>query len=1002
MASYLLRFLIMVKYILRVRCAARRRAILAHWCWFLLLIAAAQLAHAGLEDRQHWNLPSQELSEALIAIGAESEISIIFPSNLTNNLTAPILQGVYSPRQALDILLQGQQLQWQALNARVVAISAQPLNIVTESIFIPTPMSEVLVIGKRITGSRLKRLDYEGSSPVDIISSPELAASGVQTVSDYLKFIPAVSGNSTSTSVSNGSDGTATITLRGLSASNTLVLINGRRTSNSGMAGDSVDLNSIPLVAVERIEVLKDGASAIYGSDAIAGVVNVILKNEFDGIAFEQYFGQTSHHDLKTSNTGFVVGTSTENSNLVMIASHYDQEGIFSRDRDLSANADGRKYGGIDKRSSATPFTRIGLPNDDVVMLQGPNADSSMTSNYRLATDEDLYNFFETTSSVSPSKRSGLYLNAEYFFNNGWFDGKLFDDGVLLTAQTSIVESEASVTFAPYPLFVAYEKDPLVVGANNPYNPFGVELSDLRRRLVELGPRVQYTKDRTLRSNIEIKQQNDNYNWDLGLNWNRTIAHMDFRGVIDLENTANALGDQCASIVGCVALNLFGPPGAITQDQLDYIRAQGESKGHSKMYELLSNFDTSVDNFLPAPIGLAAGVSLRKETAKLDPKRIPSVDELPHINGQRRIWEAYFETTLPLLQYLPGIYHLELELASRYSHYSDFGETNNPKYGIRYRPIKDILIRGTSSHGFRAPSLHQLVGDDLLSFDVLFDPCSQPENIGVLVGCTQLSIEPLRQVATYKGGNRELDPESSTTHTIGFVWTPEVWQNFYFSVDWFSIEQQDIIDARAQYIINQNAKFGKFDDRVVRDGGGNLVSVYASNVNIGEATIEGIDATIKYRLTDTDWGNFVFSINGSNLRHYQQRLDPTSVKKELAGSFADLASEGAGALPEWKFNGGVSWSNKTWELNYNVVFISELDEIIPYTDMPRDINSWTTQNVQVNYTTGRFDNIRLSAGIDNVFDKMPPFAASAFNDNFDQRTYELKGRNWYAQLKYHF
>lgn len=959
----------------------------------LLCSVIAPFVHANLDTKQVWDLPHQDLSKTLIAIGAQSEISIIFPSNLTDGLQATEVVGNLSSRQALDAVLHNTPLTWRAVSSQVVSISRKNNEIdQSKIVFEPATMSELIVVGKQITGSRLKRLDYEGSAPVDIITNPELEASGVQTVSEYLKFIPAVSGNSTSTSVSNGGDGTATITLRGLPASNTLVLINGKRTSNSGMAGDSVDLNSIPIVAVERIEVLKDGASAIYGSDAIAGVVNIILHENYDGLTFEQYFGESSRGDLTTSNTGIVAGTSYGNSDLMLVASHYDQDGIYSRDRVISANADGRNLGGADLRSSATPFTRIGLLNDDVVILSSAQHDPNDVDSYRAATDEDLYNHLSTTSSVSPSKRSSIYASIVHAVATELT--AVFDMGY--------TKSEATVVYAPYPLYTAFESLPVSVGADNPYNPFDAELYDLRRRLVELGPRFQNTTERAKRLSGKLDYQNSSFHWDVGLNWNETEADLHHTGLVNLERVTEALSDQCVITNDCVPLDLFGAPGAITASQIDFIEADIKSEGISSLYEVVGNFDTTIDSVVAAPIALGVGISVRKEAISLLRQKEAHIGLSDAVDGGRSVWDVYAEIIAPLVQYQPGIYQLELEIASRYSHYNDFGSANNPKLGLRYRPVKNLLLRSTHSKGFRAPSLYQMLKEESLSYNVLVDPCTQVENVGVLPACAQQADPTRRQFATYTGGNLNLQPEKATSTTFGVVWTPQNLKDLYFSVDWFSIYQKDIIDARAQFIINQNAYYGLFDDLVDRDAAGNLVAVYAKNLNVGNLRVEGLDASIRYRLLDTKLGNFVFSINGSNLRRYQQQLDTVSKERELAGSFVDQASEGAGALPDWKLNAGFSWSRKNWEFNYNIFYVSSLTETVPFSEVERDIDSWTNQSLQLNYLTGKSKNIRFGFGIDNIFDQMPPFAASAFNDNFDQRTYELKGRNYYAHLKYHF
>ncbi len=977
------------------------RQFLRVWLVFASLLFCLK-AEANLDRELPLNIQSQKLSDALIELGSQAEISIVFPSSLLLDKKSKALDDTLTPRQALDILLKDQAVEWQSFNSRVVSITRKPsVEIDSPPIFnTQKQLSEIVVIGEQVTGSRIKRLDWEGSAPVDIITESEIAARGVQAVSDYLKFIPAVSGNSTSTAVSNGGDGTATITLRGLPAANTLVLLNGRRTANSGAAGASVDLNSIPLVAVERIELLKDGASAIYGSDAIAGVVNIILKREFDGLIIDQYLSQTSRGDLETTNTSIVGGVVTDNASYMFTASHFDQEGIYSRNRKLSENADGRNQGGVDARSSATPFSRISLPSDpddpfddEVVVLRGDSFDPALPTSYRPATVEDRYNYREATSSMSPSTRTSLILSSIH---------GITDHSELVT-YAGITESEATITFAPLPLFTANEDPSISVSPANPFNPFGVEIFDLRRRIVELGPRFKTSNEIAYRFSTLYESNHKDMNWDISLNWNKTDANDLFKGVIDAELAQYALSSDCLSDTDCVPLDLFGPPGSISNDQLDYIRTAERFKGESKTYELSVNADKVIETPLIDAISIAGGVSFRAETAKLEPKGQIGISKPQTTNGRRSIKEAYLETSIPLLRYKPFVFLLELELASRYSHYSDFGSTNNPKMGLRYRPTHDFLIRSTYSEGFRAPSLNQLHQDSRQEFQFLDDPCADADNVGVLLGCTDLADETIRQFLVVTGGNKELVPEQAVSKTAGIVWTPSNLNEFYLSLDWFWIEQSEIIDTRSQYILNQNALLGSFADQVVRENNGNLSRIVASNINVGKLNVRGIDATLRYRIGKVDYGDIVFSINASHIRDYKQQLDSASEVVDLAGTFADVASSGVGAIPKDKINMGLSWSKERWESNYNVFYVDTLQEHIPFSgDLTRSIDRWTTHNFQINYLAGKLKNIRLTAGIDNLLDRLPPFSASAFNDNFDPRTYEIKGRTWYGQVRYQF
>ncbi len=338
------------------------------------------------------------------------------------------------------------------------------------------PMIEELIVrGKQITGSRFKQIDGNSFIPVDVITPTEIRLTGAQTLSQLMRYLPEVSGNSASTSVSNGGNGNASVTLRGLPATNTLVLINGMRTTSNAIDGKSVDLNSIPLAAVDRIEMLKDSGSSIYGSDAIAGVVNVILRKSFDGILLSSFYGASAEGDNQTHRYDLLAGGRLGNVELMAVASHYNQAGFFSRDRAISQSADGRNFGGLDQRSSATPNARI-LLQDSVISLSSDQFDGTSTDHFSAVTDEHLFDYRAYTSSLTPTQRDSFYLS-----------GSLLGlDSLDSTFELSYVKNSTLITYAPMPVFTAFEEIPITLSAANQFNPFSQDITDVRVRLTGL------------------------------------------------------------------------------------------------------------------------------------------------------------------------------------------------------------------------------------------------------------------------------------------------------------------------------------------------------------------------------------------------------------------------------------------------------------------------------------------------------------------------------------
>ncbi len=939
-----------------------------------------------LDQAKNLSISQQPLANSLISLGKSNGVSIVFPSQLVRHRVAQPLEGTLSTREALDSLLEQTNLTYREISPRVIAIVPKPdtpLAHNTDNL----SFEEMMVIGRSVTGSRLSRYDLEGSSPVDIISAPELARSGTQSLAEFLKFVPAVSGNSTSTAVSNGGDGTATVTLRGLPANNTLVLINGQRIAFDGLAGDAVDLNSIAPAAVERIEILKDGASAIYGSDAIAGVVNIVMKQDFEGFQVEQYYGESSRSDLETVSTNLLFGHKGERGGFMLSASYYSQNGLLSRDRDISANADGRTQGGSDQRASATPDARITLSDDSVVTPDG-------SGSYRIATDEDLFNYRTQTSSISPSERIGLYTSGYYQLT----------DTLRATADINYGNTDATITLASVPLYTSFEEIDISVAANNIYNSFGETISDVRRRVLELPARDQINESENTRISLGLDSTHSELHWDANVYWSRSEATQINTNLLSAQKVQRALGDatNCQGLLidGCVPLNILGSVGSITPAQLGYVSGDTKEEGLSELYGANINLDTTLTELKAGPLLFATGLDLRHESSKH--KSLRDEGELfiggttvGTTEGKRSVSEAFLELQAPLVNQRYGIHSLDLELALRYSRYSDFGSNSSPKIGVRLRPIRDLLIRSTFSEGFRAPSLNELHKGGYQTQAFLDDPCAQIDNVGVLPGCSQQSDTTRRQHLTEFSGDSDLAPEESTNYTLGIVWTPSSPAGFSISLDHFWIHQTNVVDASPQTILDENALFGSFDDLVQRDNAGNLTKLYAPFINIGEREIKGLDLSLRHQWLVNSRSHLSFMLNTSYLYEFIDQISENSPARDLAGTFTDAATEGSGALPEWKANAAAVWSLDNLELNYSINYISSITEKVPVTDTTRKIKSWTTHDLQLSYSLPFYNGLQMSLGIDNLFDQEPPFAAAAFNDNFDPRTYDSKGRFWY-------
>ena len=272
----------------------------------------------------------------------------------------------------------------------------------------------------------------------------------------------------------------------------------------------------------------------------------------------------------------------------------------------------------------------------------------------------------------------------------------------------------------------------------------------------------------------------------------------------------------------------------------------------------------------------------------------------------------------------------------------------------------------------------------------------------MLPGCRQPADPSRIQFLTVTGGNPELKAETSDSISAGLVWTPGFVSGLMLSADYFRIEQDNVVSSSAQFIVDQNARFGRFEDNVVRDDAGNLTLVTASNINVGQREVSGVDLAFNYQLPGRRWGKLAVNGNATYIDEYLARLDASAEALDLAGTFRDEASEGLGGIHRWKGQLGLRWNRDRWQASYDIHFVGEMREIVPGTERRRTIDDWVVHDLQLNYTFDVLEGLRWTLGVDNALDEEAPLAASAFNDNIDGRSHELKGRYWYMRLSQRF
>ncbi|WP_444919066.1 TonB-dependent receptor [Microbulbifer sp. JMSA003] len=844
---------------------------------------------------------------------------------------------------------------------------------------------EVTVTGQSLTGSHLRHFQSEGYLPVDQLSRDQLEMTGAQSIADLLKFLPAISGNSTSTSVSQESDGTATVSLRGLPANSTLVLLNGRRIISDGFNGEATDLNTIPLALVERVEILKDGASAVYGSDAIAGVVNIILQTDFEGLSVKSYYGQASQGDRQSESHHLTWGWRGDRSHLMLNLAQNRQGKVMSRDRSLSNSADSRAMGGTDQRSSAIPGGFIALARDEVLT----NLSSGAYGNW---SPEEKFDYSSYTSAITPTQSDSVYVA-------GSLD---IEESTQVYSEIMGVRSIGESTSAPTPVFTRFDNGDLSISASNIYNDFNQEIYDVRRRVIELGPRTQHNRTNTWRFTTGLKGFWEEWQWELGASIHKTHKKETLNNVIDPLALSQGLKgpDICNTDTSCVAINLLGSSGSIDAEQLAFIRGKSTTTSNSRMTSLTFTTDGIIKRISAGNILAAAGLEFRRESISLHSNDNSGLSFIGghapgSTEGTRLIKEAFAEVSIPLISE-----KLWLDGAIRGSHYDDFGDTNNPKLALRWKPIPSLLVRSSYTTGFRAPTLTDMNQQGYQTQEFLFDPCTS-SNAGSLPGCQIQSDSSRIQYLTEFSGNPDLAPETSRTIFIGVTWEPSNIPGFNAKFDIYDIDEDQVIGTNPQFLVDQNANHNLYTDLVIRDPKGDITKIYASRTNQGSREIRGYDTAFRYNLQIDENRKVQFGLNISRMLHYLNQSSPKSTKENLVGSFTDSSSGGLGSLPKWKANTGAYLQAGAWGAGYTIHYVDSLKETFINQDGSYDyrkISSWSTHDIQLAYTPN--PQIRFTMGINNLLDQSPPFASTADSNNYDYQTYDLTGRFFYGSLSF--
>jgi len=918
-----------------------------------------------------------------------------------------------------------------------------------------------------VTGSRIRSVDVETSQPVFTMDKAAIRATGLTNVSDVLSRMtsmgtPDITPQDT---LSSGADaGGRYVDIRNLGSQRTLVLVNGRRWSTS-LTG-LTDVSTIPVSMIERIDVLKDGASSIYGSDAIGGVVNIITKEKFDGAEANVYYGQNGKGDGQTQNYDFTWGHTSEKNSIIISGAWQQTKPMWDKERPETRTGNGARHPD-DGWSATGPYGRIVSPyTKRQYVINHGETDSSKLANYHLYngnSNADRYNSTQDMTFRAGTKLKNLFLQDKYQLT----------DNISLHGMADASVRDSSSQLAGYPF--SSGGTGVVISGDNAYNPFpGKDLS-FYRRTVEM-PRVTENHSKVYNVNVGaqgyFKLFDHDWTWDADYTYAQNKIHLSTTGNLDLNHAQAALGPTtmidgqlaCANAVdrsaGCVPWNILAGPGSTPQTVWNYVNYHESARQISSTDDYTANVSGGLFD-MPGSAGtvsLALGIEHRGVKGSFRPDEYVAAGNTTDLaanatTGKYNTNEAYAELDVPLLRDLPGAQELGLNIASRYSHYSNFGSTTNNKYSFRYRPLEDLLVRGTWAQGFRAPTIDDLFGGPGQSFETFLDPCDNQfgaaaSNSQVRARCaaagvpanyrqTDASGTPIKNntgtqtpVAFVSGSNPNLQPEKSITRTLGLVYSPHYVQGLDLTVDYYDIYVKNLISSvnasqilNLCYVQNDPSYCGRFTRSAVADPTTGLVvgsvnELNESLANLGSLKTAGYDIGIHYKLPETSFGRFRIASDSTYLTKYETVSGPGATPSNLVG-FMD----GDNAIYRLRSNLQVDWDFKQFGASWTVRYYSGLkDQCYDNTpgsyvecSSPNYTNPWwgtygMSQKGSVAFNDAQFRYTApwkgvFTVGVNNIFNKKGPYYYSVptsgtgsppYNPDFDIDRY------WYVSYSQKF
>ena len=889
----------------------------------------------------------------------------------------------------------------------------------------PTPdqpyVEEVVV-----TGTRIRTTD-QGALPVQTITQQQIQQSGASTPEQFLQSVSiAVQGNTNNVAATGSgalSGGVSSVSLRGLGSQRTLVLINGQRVAGGGNITDStsVDVNSIPLAALERVDVLKDSASAVYGSDAIAGVINFIIRSNYQGAEVTGFGGSTSEGGGAIKRINGVAGfgnLASDHYNVLLSANYEKENSLYGWQRDFARS--GVNVAAGQDATSGNTFPANFVAADGSFGTVNPRSGScspSISDPLIDPTGRCRYDPSPFVSLLPPAERYNVYTGVHVALTS---DVQLYGSAaysqnkqeyviqpVPLSDQFALPSNNVLATQAPYSCGPGCANATVLLAPSSPFYPTAFVQSitggatpvlDIRYRSYLTGNRDLTDTSRQPRLTLGVKGAAGGWDFDAGLLFSQTQ-------LTEHDNNGYPLYSKILPLLNSGQVNFFGQNDPTVVAEAQAANFVGDAYETRTTIEELEGSATREILKLPAgSMQMAADVSVRKEKFQTDPSIALESNDIagyganftPQVS-QRNVYGAALELQVPILKSLTA------SPAVRYDYYQGTGDKTTPKIGLRWKPLDALLVRGSYGKGFRAPSLTEMFQPGGLGTSApgLSDPARCPT--------TGSSTDCNTQFNTMVGGNSKLSPETSDTYTLGFVVEPV--RDLSLGIDGFSIKLQNTIISgiNPAAIFADPGLYGYLITRGAPTGNcpgcpGPITSINQTNANFGETDVKGFDVDFRYRTPKTPAGTFAFSLVGSYFATYRLEQSDGSFLN-VAGLVSPITNGNGGVIPRWHHYATLAWANGPFDVAVSENYQSS------YRDLPgsisgtlRDVASYSTVDLQAAYRP--MDHVKLAVGARNLLNKDPPYSnvggQNFFQSGYDPGYADPRGRFVYGTVTYSF